>query len=164
MPTLRIPTLAGVSFRATGRSSIRSDRRGTVVSYTGRLILNGHEVLSPEQVRADWAARGETALREADRTEHIDPAGHAWAKGVCGAYATAVQLLDSWLEQFGPAAGLPLSDVVAAIKVARAAVFEQAPAEVDDLGRLSISAATGMLLTLAGILAVTASYEWEVTR
>lgn len=163
MPTLRIPTLAGVSIRATGSSRISSDRRGTVVSYTGRLILNGHEVLSPEQVRADWAARGETALREADRTEHIDPAGHAWAKGVCGAYATAVQLLDSWLEQFGPA-GLPLSDVVAAIKVARSAVFEQTPTEVDDLGRLSISAATGMLLTLAGILAVTASYEWEVAR
>jgi hypothetical protein len=162
MPTLRIPTLAGVSIRATGRSSVISDRRGTVVSYTGRLILNGREVLSPEQARADWAARGETALREADRTEHSDPAGHAWAKGVCAAYATAVQILDAWFGQFGPA-GLPLSDIVAGIKVARSAVFEQA-GDVDDLGRLTISAATSTLLTLAGSLAVTASYEWEVSR
>ncbi|MEU9510768.1 hypothetical protein AB0D32_31330 [Micromonospora sp. NPDC048170] len=163
MPTLRIPTLAGVSIRATGRSNISSDRRGTVVSYTGRLILNGREVLSPEQVRAEWAARGETALREADRTEHSDPSGHAWAKGVCAAYATAVQILDAWFGQFGPA-GLPLTDIVAGIKVARSAVFDQAPADVDDLGRLSISAATSMLLTLAGELAMTASYEWEVSR
>ncbi|MGC5334870.1 hypothetical protein [Micromonospora sp. DT62] len=162
MPTLRIPTLAGVSIRATGQSSVATDQRGTVVSYTGRLILNGREVLSPEQVRADWAARGETALREADRTEHSDPAGHAWAKGVCAAYATAVQILDAWFEQFGPG-GLPLSDIVAGIKVARSAVFEQA-GDVDDLGRLTISAATSTLLTLAGNLAVTASYEWEVSR
>ncbi|MFG3423406.1 hypothetical protein [Micromonospora sp. NPDC048063] len=162
MPTLRIPTLAGVSIRATGRSSVISDRRGTVVSYTGRLILNGREVLSPEQVRADWAARGETALREADRTEHSDPAGHAWAKGVCAAYATAVQILDAWFEQFGPA-GLLLSDIVVGIKVARSAMFEQA-GDVNDLGRLTISAATSTLLTLAESLAVTASYEWEVSR
>lgn len=162
MPTLRIPTLAGVSIRATGRSRVSSDRRGTVVSYTGRLILNGREVLSPEQVRADWAARGETALREADRTGHSDPSGHAWAKGVCAAYVTAVQILDAWFGKFA-AEGLPLTDIVAGIKVARSAMFEQA-GDVDDLGRLTISAATSTLLMLAGGLAVTASYEWEVSR
>lgn len=160
MPTCRLPTLAGVSIRATGSSRISTDRRGTVVSYTGHLIINGRKVLSPEQIHAEWTTRGAAAIHEADRTEHSDPYGHAWAKGVAGAYATAAPLLDAWLTKFGPA-GLPLTDVVAGIKVTRAAMLEQTPADLSAADRLSLSAAASMLLHLADDLAVTASYTWE---
>ncbi|NIL56223.1 hypothetical protein [Salinispora arenicola] len=160
MPTCRLPTLAGVSIRATGRSRVSSDRRGTVVSYTGHLIINGRQVLSPEQIRAEWTTRGAAAMHEADRTEHSDPYGHAWAKGVAGAYSTAVALLNAWCTELG-AVGLPLTDVVAGIKVTRAAMLEQTPTDTGEANRLSLSAAASMLLHLADDLAVTASYTWE---
>lgn len=163
MPTCRFPTLAGVSIRATGSPRISTDRRGTVVSYTGHLVINGRPVLSPEQIRAEWTTRGAAAIHDADRTEHSDPYGRAWAKGVAGAYSTAVSLLDAWFSTFGPA-GLPLTDVVAGIKVARAAMVEQTPADLFEADRLSLSAAAEMLLHLADDLAVTASYTWEGER
>lgn len=161
MPTCRFPTLAGVSIRATGRSTISSDRHGTVVSYTGHLIINGRQVLSPKQIRDDWATRGTAALQETDRTEHSDPYGHAWAKGVCGAYATAKQLLDSWFNDVGQ---LPLTDIVAGIKVARAALFDNTPADVTATDRVSVTAAAEMLLCLADDLAATATYTWDEER
>lgn len=161
MPTFRISSLAGVSIQATGNSCISGGglAGGQVVSYTGVLTLNGRRVLSPRQTRAEWAAAGQAAITEADRTEHGDQAAHWRARGMCTAYALACHILDSYFDKFGPA-GLPLADIVAGLRVARAAAFEAAPADLDDNSRRALAVATSTLDQLANELAVTASYTW----
>ncbi|MEV7228317.1 hypothetical protein AB0M79_15015 [Polymorphospora sp. NPDC051019] len=159
MPTLRTPSLTGVSFIATGNSSINQDRHGVIVTYTGSLTINGRRIYSPRELRRAWADAGHRCLSDADRAEHTNRTAHLTAHANATAYAMALTVLDGWLTNFGPA-GLPLTDAVTALAISRKAMADKLPPNAtSDLTHMAATAQT-LLSSLIYTLADTAAYEW----
>jgi hypothetical protein len=80
---------------AGGSSTIAESLDGSaVVTYTGVLILDGHTVLSPEQLLAHWIAQGEKAVRDGDLAEaRRDQAAIEQAKAHVLSYAHATDVV-----------------------------------------------------------------------
>lgn len=151
MPTLFTRT-RDTFVTCTGNVLTTSTDRGTRITYTGLLTLNGRPVTSPKALRAAWASLAENSLEDGDRTERGDQREHFTARGRIAAYGIGVMALDNTSNP---------QDALEYFRAAERAGLETARTETGgDFHHFFVEALERTSSTLAAQLEQTAAYEW----
>lgn len=160
MPTLKTKT-PSASITATGDSDVISESTNDTIKYTGRLYLDGREILSPRQLIDRWTEFGQRALRTADVLDGVDEDGHYMARAEVAAYGNGIELMRRWLDELS-AAGLPLADIAEALVVMRDATTTEAAKvpHMTDAQAAGIERTTGVLATMSLTVEHSATVEW----
>lgn len=132
-----------------------------ILRWTGRLTLNEVLLLSPLQLRDEWAKAALTADQAARETEHTDPPAHYKNRGVCVAHAQAVDALDRWIAEFRRGVeGLPLANIVECLHLMRRTAADGLPADAPEVQRTGLQSAVETLDDLAKQLSHLDLYRW----